>query len=159
MLEQSEKSVSDEPSLSERLPNIVRAIGALSSVITLIYLIIAIILIMLVAVSFYEIFLQLISILSGVSLTDSILAVLHTILLSIIILELLETVVIYFRTHRVQVRPILFAGLTAMIRRLLFFGVEPVGVIDMLTTVAVIAVLTAAIVLIGKDEEVTKSPE
>ncbi|MDD1677650.1 MAG: hypothetical protein LUO93_00510 [Methanomicrobiales archaeon] len=42
-----------------------------------------------------------------------------------------------------------------MIRRVLVFGVEQVGVIDLLTTVAVIAMLTAAIVLIGKEEEET----
>jgi uncharacterized membrane protein (DUF373 family) len=129
-----------------------RAIAILASVTTTIYLIIAVILVILVGVSFYGVLQQLFSIFSGISLTDGILSVLHTILLSIIILELLETVVIYFRTHRVQVRPILFAGLTAMIRRILVFGVEQVGVIELLTTVAVIAVLTAAIVLIGKEE-------
>jgi uncharacterized membrane protein (DUF373 family) len=129
-----------------------RAIAILSSVTTFIYLIIAVILVILVGISFYGVLQQLIAVSSGISLTDGILSVLHTILLSIIILELLETVVIYFRTHRVQVRPILFAGLTAMIRRVLVFGVEQVGVIDLLTTVAVIAVLTAAIVLIGREE-------
>ncbi len=136
----------------DRFPLMNRAIDFLSSITTLIYLIIAIILVILVGLSFYGVFQQLVSILSGVPLSEGILAVLHTILLSIIILELLETVVIYFRTHRVQVRPILFAGLTAMIRRILVYGVEQVGVIDLLTTVAVIAVLTAAIVLIGKEE-------
>ncbi len=142
----------EEAPLKHQSPLITRAIGILSSVTTLIYLIIAVILVILVGLSFLGVFQQLISILSGTSLTDGILAVLHTILLSIIILELLETVVIYFRTQRVQVRPILFAGLTAMIRRILVFGVEQVGVIDLLTTVAVIAVLTAAIVLIGTEK-------
>jgi uncharacterized membrane protein (DUF373 family) len=142
----------EEGSGDHESPLMRRAIAALSSVTTLIYLIIAVILVILVGFSFYGVLLQLFSIFQGVSLTDGILGVLHTILLSIIILELLETVVIYFRTHRVQVRPILFAGLTAMIRRILVFGVEQVGVIDLLATVAVIAVLTAAIVLIGKEE-------
>jgi Protein of unknown function (DUF2495). len=129
-----------------------RAIGLISSATTLIYLIIAVILVLLVGASFYSVFQQLFSLIYSDSLTDGILAVLHTLLLSIIILELLETVVIYFRTHQVQVRPILFAGLTAMIRRVLVFGVEAVEVIDLLTTVLAIAVLTAAIVLIGRDE-------
>jgi uncharacterized membrane protein (DUF373 family) len=142
----------EEPAANGRSWWMTRAIAILASVTTLIYLIIALILVVLVALSFYGVLQQLISIFSGISVTDGILSVLHTILLSIIILELLETVVIYFRTQRVQVRPILFAGLTAMIRRILVFGVEQVGVIDLLTTVAVIAVLTAAIVLIGKEE-------
>jgi uncharacterized membrane protein (DUF373 family) len=142
----------DEPLSDGRSRLMNRAIAILASVTATIYLIIAVILVILVGVSFYGVLQQLFSIFSGISLTDGILSVLHTILLSIIILELLETVVIYFRTHRVQVRPILFAGLTAMIRRILVFGVEQVGVIELLTTVAVIAVLTAAIVLIGKEE-------
>jgi uncharacterized membrane protein (DUF373 family) len=144
--------MSEKPPAKEGFVLLTRAINLLSSVTTVIYLIIAMILVILVGISFYSVFQQLFSIFSRISLTDGILAVLHTILLSIIILELLETVVIYFHTHRVQVRPILFAGLTAMIRRILVFGVEQVGVIDLLTTVAVIAVLTAAIVLIGKEE-------
>jgi uncharacterized membrane protein (DUF373 family) len=142
----------EEPASNNRSWWMNQAIAMLASVTTLIYLVIALVLVVLVALSFYGVLQQLISIFSGISVTDGILSVLHTILLSIIILELLETVVIYFRTQRVQVRPILFAGLTAMIRRILVFGVEPVGVIDLLTTVAVIAVLTAAIVLIGKEE-------
>jgi uncharacterized membrane protein (DUF373 family) len=142
----------EEAPVKLQSPLITRAIAVLSSVTTLIYLIIAVILVILVGLSFLGVFSQLVFIFSGTSLTDGILEVLHTILLSIIILELLETVVIYFRTQRVQVRPILFAGLTAMIRRILVFGVEQVGVIDLLTTVAVIAVLTAAIVLIGTEK-------
>lgn len=114
---------------------------------------IAVILIVLVVFSFYGVFLQLLTLVQGANLMEGILAVLHTLLLSIIILELLETVTIYFQTHQVQVRPILFAGLTAMIRRVLVFGVEEVDVLDLLATVAVIAVLTAAIVLIGRERE------
>jgi uncharacterized membrane protein (DUF373 family) len=129
------------------------AISVLSSVISIVYLMIAVILIVLVVFSFYGVFLQLLTLVQGANLMEGILAVLHTLLLSIIILELLETVTIYFQTHQVQVRPILFAGLTAMIRRVLVFGVEEVDVLDLLATVAVIAVLTAAIVLIGRERE------
>ncbi|MDD1673756.1 MAG: phosphate-starvation-inducible PsiE family protein [Methanomicrobiales archaeon] len=131
----------------------IRIVSGLTSVTTIIYLIIAVILIVLVGFSFYDVFLQILSLPQAGTLTDGILEVLHTILLSIIILELLDTVVIYFQTHQVQVRPILFAGLTAMIRRVLVFGVEKVEFLDLLTTVAVIAVLTAAIVLIGREKE------
>ncbi|MDD1675162.1 MAG: phosphate-starvation-inducible PsiE family protein [Methanomicrobiales archaeon] len=131
---------------------ITRIIAVLTSVTTVIYLVIAAILVTLVGISFFDVFQQLLSLPGQGTLTDGILNVLHTLLLSIIILELLETVVIYFRTHQVKVRPILFAGLTAMIRRVLVFGVESVEFLDLLTTVAVIAVLTAAIVLIGKEE-------
>ncbi|MDD1659568.1 MAG: phosphate-starvation-inducible PsiE family protein [Methanomicrobiales archaeon] len=50
------------------------------------------------------------------------------------------------------VRPILVAGLTAMVRRVLILGVETINPTETLVTVAVIAVLTAAVVLVGKDE-------
>jgi phosphate starvation-inducible membrane PsiE len=52
----------------------------------------------------------------------------------------------------VLVRPILVAGLTAMVRRVLILGVEAINPTETLVTVAVIAVLTAAVVLVGKEE-------
>ncbi|MDD1659977.1 MAG: phosphate-starvation-inducible PsiE family protein, partial [Methanomicrobiales archaeon] len=81
------------------------------------------------------------------------LAVLHTVLLTIIIVEILETVLVYFRTSRIQVRPILIAGLTAMVRKVIVMGVESFNAVDILATAVVIAVLTAAVLLVGKEEE------
>ncbi|NYT06522.1 MAG: phosphate-starvation-inducible PsiE family protein, partial [Methanomicrobiales archaeon] len=69
-----------------------------------------------------------------------------------IIIEILETVTAYFRTNRLQVKPILLAGLTAMIRKILISGVNVTETADTVLTLAAIAVLTAAIVYIGKEE-------
>jgi len=66
--------------------------------------------------------------------------------------EILETVTAYFRTSRVQVTPILIAGITAMVRRVLTFGVEPVEPLDIGMTLAAILVLTAAIVFIRRQD-------
>ena len=90
---------------------------------------------------------------TALTLTAGILNVLHAVLLTIIIVEILETVIVYFRTNRVLVRPILVAGLTAMVRRILFYGVEAIQPMDLLVDAVVIAVLTAAVVLVGKEEQ------
>lgn len=134
-------------------PSIEKIVAAISSVTTIIYLIIAVVLVILAALSFVEVIRQVVAIIGTRNITAGILGVLHTLLLSIIIIELLETVVIYFRTSQFRVQPILFAALTAMIRRVLVYGVETSDFLDILTTVAAIGVLTMAIVLIGKEEK------
>jgi uncharacterized membrane protein (DUF373 family) len=131
---------------------IARITGMIDLATSVIYLVIAAVLVLLAGISFYDVILQIVLIIGREDLTGGVLQVLHALLLTIIIIELLETVVIYFRTHQIRVRPILFAGLTAMIRRVLVFGVESTDLMDMVSTVLVIAVLTAAIVLIGKEE-------
>jgi uncharacterized membrane protein (DUF373 family) len=134
-------------------PQMQWAIAAIMRVNHVIYLFIAIVLALLAVVSFYDVALQFMdSLRSDVPMTDSILTVLHALLVTIIIIEILETVTAYFRTNRLQVRPILIAGLTAMVRKVLVYGLEPTDIVDVAGTVAVIAVLTLAVVLIGKEE-------
>jgi uncharacterized membrane protein (DUF373 family) len=127
-------------------------IAALSNVTLGIYLLIAISLSVLAFISFYDVALQMASILSFGDMTQGVLQVLHALLLTIIIVEVLETVTGYFRTNRVMITPILVAGLTAMVRRVLTFGVEHVDPIEMALTLAAILVLTIAIVYIGRQE-------
>jgi uncharacterized membrane protein (DUF373 family) len=90
---------------------------------------------------------------------------LQAILLTIIIVEILETVLVYFRTSRILVRPILIAGITAMVRKVITMGVESFNAVDLLAIAVVIGVLTAAIIYVGKEEgektpakEVTSPP-
>ncbi|MDD1671687.1 MAG: phosphate-starvation-inducible PsiE family protein [Methanomicrobiales archaeon] len=134
-------------------PFIEKIVTAISSITTIIYLIIAAVLVILAGLSFIDVIIQAIAINESGDITAGILSVLHTLLLSIIIIELLETVVIYFRTYQFRVQPILFAALTAMIRKVLVYGVEISDFLDILATVAAIGVLTIAIVLIGKEEK------
>jgi len=134
----------------------------LTGIITLvtkgIYFVIAVILSLLALVSFVAAGYQFLALLGPGDLTANLLQVLHAILLTIIIVEILETVTAYFKTSRVLVRPILVAGLTAMVRRVLVLGVETINPTDILVTVAVIAVLTAAVVLVGKEELQEEKP-
>jgi uncharacterized membrane protein (DUF373 family) len=126
--------------------------GILSLITRWIYFAIAVVLSLLALISLVDVAKGFLDIGKSLTLTAGILNVLHAVLLTIIIVEILETVIVYFRTNRVLVRPILVAGLTAMVRRILFYGVEAIQPMDLLVDAVVIAVLTAAVVLIGKEE-------
>ncbi|WP_292490968.1 phosphate-starvation-inducible PsiE family protein [Methanoculleus sp. 10] len=128
------------------------AISAISGATLGIYLLIALSLSLLALVSFYDVALQVAALIRAEDMTQGVLQVLHALLLTLIIVEILETVTAYFRTNRVQVTPILIAGITAMVRRVLTFGVEPVEPLDIGMTLAAILVLTVAIVFIGRQE-------
>jgi len=128
------------------------AISAISGVTLAIYLLIAASLSLLAIFSFYDVVLELAAFIHAEDMTQGVLQVLHALLLTLIIVEILETVTVYFRTNRVQVTPILVAGITAMVRRVLTFGVEPVTPIDIGMTLVAILVLTIAIVYIGRME-------
>jgi uncharacterized membrane protein (DUF373 family) len=128
------------------------AISAISWVTLGIYLLIAASLSLLAIFSFYDVILQVAALIHTEDMTQGVLQVLHALLLTLIIVEILETVTVYFRTNRVQVTPILIAGITAMVRRVLTFGVEPVAPLDIGMTLVAILVLTIAIVFIGKLE-------
>jgi uncharacterized membrane protein (DUF373 family) len=117
-----------------------------------IYLFIAVALSLLAFLSFYDVFSKMWLILASADISGGILSVLHALLVTIIIIELLETVTVYFKTSRIFVKPLLIAGLTAMIRRILVFGVEYSSPVDIISTVAAIAVLTAAVLFIGREE-------
>lgn len=75
---------------------------------------------------------------------------LHAILVTIIIIELLDTVVVYARTHQFRVQPILVAGITAMVRRILLIGVEAATPVDTAVNVASILALALALVLVDR---------
>ncbi|NVO67496.1 phosphate-starvation-inducible PsiE family protein [Methanofollis tationis] len=139
----------------EEIPQMQWAISAIMRANYLIYFCIAIILVLLAFASFYDVALEFLQAFEGgLVTTNGILQVLHALLVTIIIIEILETVTAYFRTNQLQVRPILIAGLTAMVRKVLVYGLEPTDLIDVVGTVAVIAVLTAAIAVVGREQEV-----
>jgi uncharacterized membrane protein (DUF373 family) len=125
---------------------------ALSVIARWIYFAIALVLALLAAISFADIAQGFLSLGGAAGLTTGISNILRAVLLTIIIVEILETVIVYFRTNRVLVRPILIAGLTAMVRRILFYGVDVIQPMDLIVDAVVIAVLTAAVVLVGKEE-------
>ena len=69
----------------------------------------------------------------------------HAILLTVIIIELFETVAIYLRTKHVPILILLMVGLTAMIRHALIFSFENVEILDLVATAVVMVVLIVGI--------------
>lgn len=76
-----------------------------------------------------------------------ILLMLRDLFIAIIIVELLQTAAVFIREEQVDIRMILGAGLTAMVRKVLVFGVEAVEITEMVIVVALIIALTLAIVM------------
>ena len=74
--------------------------------------------------------------------------VIYALLLTITIIVLFETVTVYFKTGHVEVRALLIAGLTGMVRHVLIYNVATVDPILLFGTVALLAVLIAGIVLV-----------
>jgi uncharacterized membrane protein (DUF373 family) len=74
---------------------------------------------------------------------SSALHALNGLFITIIVAELLVTVVGYMKHRTVNLRLILGAGITAMVRRLLVIGVEPIAFEEL------VIVLAAIVILIG----------
>jgi len=84
--------------------------------------------------------------------TANIIAVINALLLTITIIVLFETVTVYFKTKHVEVRALLIAGLTGMIRHVLVYNMEGIDPVMLLATVALLAVLIAGIVLVKPEQ-------
>ncbi len=83
--------------------------------------------------------------LTQIALTNA----LQSILLIIVIATLIDMVQSYVRTGRVLVRPILIAGVTTMVRRLL---VTDLTFVDIVGTTIVILGLTVAMIYLGRED-------
>jgi hypothetical protein len=79
---------------------------------------------------------------------NGLVGVIYALLLTITIIVLFETVTVYFRTKHVEVRALLIAGLTGMVRHILVYNVGTVEPAILYGTVALLAVLIAGIVLV-----------
>jgi len=129
-------------------------VEAVSSGTMIIYLIIAVVLLALAFFSLYDIALGF-WIMAAESVAAGMLHALHAVLLTIIVVEVLETVLVYLRTNIIQVRPILIAGITAMVRRLLFIDTEiltPLLLWELGLSILAILVLTFAIYIVSRDK-------
>jgi hypothetical protein len=108
---------------------------------------------------------------------NGLLNVIYALLLTITIIVLLETVTVYFKTKHVEVRSLLIAGLTGMVRHVLIYNVGTVSTVGtasgmsavtnvsavagvgavspelMYGTVALLAVLIAGIVLVKPEPQ------
>ncbi|HVP97256.1 phosphate-starvation-inducible PsiE family protein [Methanoregula sp.] len=121
------------------------------------YIIVAALLTIIAAFSIYDAAQQIVTMIVSRNISDGLVQVINALLLTITIIVLFETVTVYFRTKRVDVRALLIAGLTGLVRHVLVFNVATTDAPQMFATVALLAVLIAGIVLI-KSEDLQVAP-
>ena len=120
------------------------------------YLIVAALLTIIAVFSVYDAAQQIVAMIISHDFANGLLNVIYSLLLTITIIVLFETVTVYFRTKHVEVRALLIAGLTGMVRHILIYNVATTDALQMFATVALLAVLIAGIVLVKS--EVATSP-
>jgi uncharacterized membrane protein (DUF373 family) len=129
---------------------IVTIIGRIESAI---YLIAALFLIIMAIAAFVVVADDLFHFMSGGEKIDVIYNALNDLLVVLIVVELIQTIAVFIQRHVLDLRLILAAGLTAMIRRVLLFGVEKnITAEDMAITALIILVIAVAIYLVGRQK-------
>ncbi len=129
-----------------------RLLRILTTIPIIIYLVIAVFLTILAIISLGITFIDIITMIATQNLADGIIQVIYSILLTVIIIELFETVIVYLRTKRVPVRAILIAGLTAMIRHVIIFNFSNIQPIEIIGSAIMMAVLIAGVYLMREPE-------
>ena len=112
------------------------------------YIIVAVLLTIIAVFSIYDSASLVVQLLTTANEKINIISVINAVLLTITIIVLFETVTVYFRTKHVEVRALLIAGLTGMVRHVLVYNVATIDAMQMFATVAVLSVLIAGIVMI-----------
>jgi len=126
------------------------AADLLDKVETCIYLLVALFLGIMALMTFFIVAMDLAQVISGADNLDTIGAALNSLLVILIIAALIQTVIVYIRSHTLDLRLILSVGLTAMIRRVLVFGVEKnITWEEMAVTAALILVIIIGIYMVG----------
>ncbi|HTY90635.1 MAG TPA: phosphate-starvation-inducible PsiE family protein [Methanocella sp.] len=125
--------------------------GFLDKVESAVYLLVSIFLVLLALMTLIIVGKDMASFVSQQYGLDTLVLVLNDLLVTLIIAELIQTVIVYFKSHKLELKLILAAGLTAMIRHILVFGVEKsITWEDMAVTALLILVIIVGIYLIGE---------
>jgi len=114
----------------------------------ILYTIVAILLTIIAAFSVWDALQLIAQMILSRDFANGLVNVIYALLLTITIIVLFETVTVYFKTKHVEVRALLIAGLTGMVRHVLIYNVDTVAPVTLFGTVALLAVLIAGIVLI-----------
>ncbi|HOJ95422.1 MAG TPA: phosphate-starvation-inducible PsiE family protein [Methanospirillum sp.] len=137
------------PEISEERAN--QLVTTFSSISIVVYIGVAILLSIIAILSLIESFLEVIMILSTYHWEEGIIQVIYSILFTIIIIELFETVTVYLKTKRVPVRALLIVALTALIRHIIVINISETEVYHYLGISVVMAVLIAGVYLLKED--------
>jgi len=114
----------------------------------ILYTIVAILLTIIAAFSVWDALQLIYQMILSRDFANGLVNVIYALLLTITIIVLFETVTVYFKTKHVEVRALLIAALTGMVRHVLIYNVDTVDPVTLFGTVALLAVLIAGIVLI-----------
>ncbi len=144
-------ALADVPESQYNIPSYnVGIAGALDKIESGIYLIVALFLGIMALLTFFVVARDLshfVSVPVNLTLIDT---ALNDLLVTLIIAGLIQTVIVYIKLHMLDLRLILGVGLTAMVRRVLVFGVEQqITWEEMAITALLIAVIVFGIYLIG----------
>jgi len=112
------------------------------------YMVVAILLTVIAVVSVYDALQLIAAMVVSRDFANGLVQVIYSLLLTITIIVLFETVTVYFRTKHVDVRALLVAGLTGLVRHVLIYNITSTDALQMFATVALLAVLIAGIVLV-----------
>jgi len=91
------------------------------------------------------------------SITDA----LDRVLLVLILVEIVHTVVLSLRTHRLVAQPFIVVGLVAVIRRILFLlsSTKPIGTAELALLIAMVVVFVAGLIAVNKFGEQGRSED
>jgi len=126
--------------------------GAMGRVESAIYLIAAFFLVIMAILSFFYVAGDLWGVVGGTAGRDTIYLALNDLLIVLIIAELIQTIVVFVQRHELDLRLVLAAGLTAMIRRVLLLGVENITYEEMGITALLIVAIAVAMYLVGQQK-------
>jgi uncharacterized membrane protein (DUF373 family) len=118
-----------------------------------IYLLVSIFLVVMALMSLYTVSVDLWIFITGSLQLNDLVKALQDLLTVLILAELIQTVVVYFKSHQLDLKLILAAGMTAMIRRILVFGAEKgADPNEMIVIAALIVIIAVAIVIIDRND-------
>jgi uncharacterized membrane protein (DUF373 family) len=123
---------------------------ALDLVQAAIYLVAAILLILLALMAFFVIGTDMNNIIHGSMSIKSIDIVLSDVLIVFVITGLIQTLIVYIKSHSVDPWLVLSVGLTAIIRRVLIFGAQDRPYEDVALTAALLLVIIIGLYLVDR---------
>ena len=135
--------------ISEEYAN--KLVNTFSTISIVVYVGVAILLSIIAIFSLGESFLGVIALLSSMQWEEGIVQVIYSILFTIIIIELFETVTVYLKTKQVPVRALLIVALTALIRHIIIMNISESELFQYLGLSVIMAVLIAGIYLLKED--------
>jgi uncharacterized membrane protein (DUF373 family) len=140
--------------MPERSPVTEAITNFFSLVPMVLYTVVAILLTVIAVFSVYDSAILIYQLIVPTSSPVNIISVINALLLTITIIVLFETVTVYFRTKHVEVRALLVAAFTGMVRHILVYNMVDTDPLTLLTTAILLGVLIGGIILV-KPETLT----